>query len=830
MEVVVFCPKCGHYLGVKRQCTCGWLRSRALPNSNTPIWYLDLGSQCRDRPFLCDGVLYLCDRDGWLHGLDAITGEQRFAPVSLGGVVRRPSSHSGSAMFVTLNDGVLVAYDIRQRRELWRASLSAHRLGASAPYRDHVYVGTAEAKLYQLAVRNGNREQAVLLDAEKYIGEAPAVSDSLFVVGDYAGYLYCIDVRYKIVKWKRKLEDRIAVGPVIHGHCAYVATVSGAIFQVDFDRRRRKMRRWSVQLDSSVCSELVVSEVGSILYAVTMRGTLYAVDTNRARVVWSQPSCSASTTPLLWHDLCFVGTKEGSVKAFDAVAGNLLKVWSVGESVPLLAGCTMMSLAFESGVLYAVTRKGGVLAFPWYLGDYEWAAKCASRWGDTAATAAFRSLAGDRANNSVSQRRHYDSAIDLWHDSELSRSLPEWEARFQEAHPLFYSSGDVADAYEAAAKSLALDDPQKSGEMLYRAVDICIRHDLWDKADKCHKQLSRMGMVPLLEIDLVNISHYAAGDTGQMSLVVRNVGDVPARSVSIRFGGRLTRVLKYAIPDIAPLSQRELTIDDLVPEGCLIKVDAFYETLNGRPLRTHQAFKLDLERSPIHVDGDVGLISAPLDSTVPQVRVRGDVGWIKLQPGVAPQKPGGMTPGSNQGDLAFVRSIEDVLVVPAGWLALLSVDGVDLDRVGPGHYSYQDLMADAPETECLAPKLSALCVRTGRFRMTFDVPPHPTQDGQLVTVRCLVDARLDCSRVSDFAAEAVGSRNSYSIQDLVAHLDGTVSNGVAAWLRGYSFDKLNTGLRQRQELAVALEAEMQTQLDHWGISLRDVAAVEYRTN
>jgi PQQ-like domain len=114
---------------------------------------------------------------------------------------------------------------------------------------------------------------------------------------------------------------------------------------------------WGVPLDGSTSTPPVLSDDQRVTWVGTDVGTVYAVDTTTAAVIWSTPVGSAVTdSPALAGGSLFVPTASGELVVLDASTGALKWSGSAGSRIgqqPAVAG----------GVVFTGSADGTVAAF-----------------------------------------------------------------------------------------------------------------------------------------------------------------------------------------------------------------------------------------------------------------------------------------------------------------------------------------------------------------------------------------------------------------------------------------------------------------------------------
>jgi outer membrane protein assembly factor BamB len=116
---------------------------------------------------------------------------------------------------------------------------------------------------------------------------------------------------------------------------------------------------WVTPVDGGAATAPVLGSGGTMLYAGTDAGTLYALDAASGAVVWSTPVGAAVTaSPALAGGVLYAPTGDGRVVAVDAATGAIL--WQAGAGT---TGAIAEQPAVGGGLVFTGATDGWVRAF-----------------------------------------------------------------------------------------------------------------------------------------------------------------------------------------------------------------------------------------------------------------------------------------------------------------------------------------------------------------------------------------------------------------------------------------------------------------------------------
>ncbi len=158
-----------------------------------PVWTYQTDDQIRCSPTIAGDRTFLGGCDGQLHIVDLDTGKAAGDPLPLGGPTGSTPAVLGDRAFLPIMDGVILAFDWKQRKEIWQHE-------------------------------DGERPQ-------EYRGSAAVLHDSVVVSSQYRQVDSLSAETGKLI-WRHTLKRRADASPVIAGNDVWIAGTDGRLIRL----------------------------------------------------------------------------------------------------------------------------------------------------------------------------------------------------------------------------------------------------------------------------------------------------------------------------------------------------------------------------------------------------------------------------------------------------------------------------------------------------------------------------------------------------------------------------------------------------------------------
>jgi outer membrane protein assembly factor BamB len=326
------------------------------------------------------GQVLAADDDGVLAALDGATGDERWR-VDVGRRAVGPPVVVGDRLLVTLADGVLDMLDASDGSAVWRygsgvglspatvadgvayAVTSGGGLVAIGDASDPRRPRTGDANpdpAVELTVAGGGPARAgrqpgpgpdgapVVAWSHDFgadLDSSPVSGDGLVFVGDREGFLFAMDARTGVERWRFAASNWISQSAAVAGDAIFVGDDDGNLFGVSVADGRQL---WRVRLGAPVSEPVVAA--GETVFAVERDGPLHALDVASGTERWRLDDASS---PAIADGVAYLRS-GAALTAVDALTG--VQRWTVDvsfEGAPSVAG----------GLVYVHSASGLVHVF-----------------------------------------------------------------------------------------------------------------------------------------------------------------------------------------------------------------------------------------------------------------------------------------------------------------------------------------------------------------------------------------------------------------------------------------------------------------------------------
>jgi outer membrane protein assembly factor BamB len=280
-------------------------------------WQARIG-QVRGSVAVGGGVVYASTWSGFLHALDATTGESIWIQDIFGNATASPAI-TGRSVFVGTDRG-LAALARQTGAVQWRNPDAG---GDSSPA---IGGGVIYSGNNAIAVETGETLWTAPIDSS--VSSSPAVAGGMVFIGDWDGNVHALDAEDGTVLWTTH------VGLIVGGSVAAVDGYAygtargfdGGIFALD---ARTGALIWQVPGYQPSFGDTSPAIADGIVYAGDGEGTMYAVDASTGRARWSTAlDWSLSPSPAVANGVVYVPSlslgQTGSLWALDALTGDVL--------------------------------------------------------------------------------------------------------------------------------------------------------------------------------------------------------------------------------------------------------------------------------------------------------------------------------------------------------------------------------------------------------------------------------------------------------------------------------------------------------------------------
>ena len=287
------------------------------------VWTYETGGPVWGSSTTRDGVVYFGSTDGSVHALAVRTGEQVWS-VETDGAIYASVSVYDDYLYASSDDGYLYKLALADGAEIWKANLHEAEpierqrpadgqdskgwdfRGSSAREVDgHVYVGSADRRLYALDAETGDKVWHFATGHR--VRSTPAVTDSLVVVGSFDGLVYALDRATGEERWRFNTGGTVSTSPVVHDSLVYIGSRSTRLYALSLASGRAV---WTKPYGNGSWVESTGVVYDETLYiGSSFWSTQLAVNPETGASYWqSSTGGAAYSTPALTDEAHYSGT------------------------------------------------------------------------------------------------------------------------------------------------------------------------------------------------------------------------------------------------------------------------------------------------------------------------------------------------------------------------------------------------------------------------------------------------------------------------------------------------------------------------------------------
>ncbi|MBZ0112034.1 MAG: PQQ-binding-like beta-propeller repeat protein [Thermoanaerobaculia bacterium] len=320
-------------------------------------WRVRTGGEVWSDPTPFEAGLLVGSDDHYLYALESGTGAELWryqAP----GAVRDAVQVAGAVAYLATYD-YAAAIDTTTGSELWRRRLPlTSPLAYSWVGPETLVVGSFDQHVYGLDPRDGETRWRVSTEGEAHV--PISVAENRALVGTDRGEVILIDLA------TGRAETRVAVDSAVAGVAltaegdSFVATSRGFLYRL----ARDGTERWRRSLESRLGIAPLLHH--GVLYQGTGDGRILALDAVDGTLLWTFTARDAiGSRPTIDGDRLFVGSLDQNLYAIDLVSGTELWHFPTGGWVvdrPLLLDGLLIFASLD-GVIYALPSSGPATRF-----------------------------------------------------------------------------------------------------------------------------------------------------------------------------------------------------------------------------------------------------------------------------------------------------------------------------------------------------------------------------------------------------------------------------------------------------------------------------------
>jgi outer membrane protein assembly factor BamB len=321
-------------------------------------WKFKTGGSITSTPLVVDGQVFISSRDQVLYAIDLKSGAGRWRfgmkdllPHNWGWEYFQstPVYHDGN-IIIGSGDGNLYALNSEDGTVQWSFQTKGRIRSTPVVYGDEILVTGFDGFLHGIDAATGTPRwsfatEGTKLKAEDFgwdrlsIDATPVIEKDMAIFGSRDGYLYCLDLKTHVLKWKQTYGPTWCIASaLVHDNRVFVGWSDNFLFSA-FDLDTGK-ELWHHTCGNNIYSSAVIA--GKNVLVGSADNTLYAFDYKTGETAWSfKTQSSIYASPVVDGDQVYVGSDDGILYALEggaAASARKAIVYTNDRDNPYLRG------------------------------------------------------------------------------------------------------------------------------------------------------------------------------------------------------------------------------------------------------------------------------------------------------------------------------------------------------------------------------------------------------------------------------------------------------------------------------------------------------------
>jgi outer membrane protein assembly factor BamB len=251
-------------------------------------------------PTVFEGVLYIPD-DRFFIAVDTTTGTEKWRV----DVTAAAPIVTKDRIFLATWDGIFMALDRATGKEIWRIETGSQTITTPALDGDTVYFGGAKSFLYAVDANSGKVKWKYDLGEALISSWVVVDKGSIYIAG--TNYLIALDKLTHTEKWRFKIDVFLHVAPAVACNTVYIfsgASLYALNAKTGLEKWRFDLKEIGVEKKDVTYDPPIV--VGGIVYFGGLDESVYAVDAETGKLLWSYKTEYKTSTPVIVDGVLYV--------------------------------------------------------------------------------------------------------------------------------------------------------------------------------------------------------------------------------------------------------------------------------------------------------------------------------------------------------------------------------------------------------------------------------------------------------------------------------------------------------------------------------------------
>ena len=224
-----------------------------------------------------------------------------------------------SKVFVASSDGVLLALNLEDGKELWRRPTEIGFVASPSYRKGRLYIGDVDGRVYCFDANDG--QPIWEFETEEEVTSAANFDSDRVLVASQAGTLHCLNAETGEKIWRYQSNDQLRCFPTIAEGRVLLGGCNGQLIAVSLDSGEQVE---SVELNAPTGSTAAVG--GDVAFLGTEGKTFWAIDYLTGKVVWEYTSEKRAfpfrSSAAVTDSTIFVGSRDKRLHALDRATGQ----------------------------------------------------------------------------------------------------------------------------------------------------------------------------------------------------------------------------------------------------------------------------------------------------------------------------------------------------------------------------------------------------------------------------------------------------------------------------------------------------------------------------
>ncbi|OQX56631.1 MAG: hypothetical protein B5M53_00385 [Candidatus Cloacimonas sp. 4484_209] len=296
-----------------------------MPDELELLWKSErVGDYIFSSPAVANGKIYIGSNDGYLHSLNATTGElvweYKIEDSISGEPIFSSPAVTNNKVYVESRNKGLLCHDATTGYPIW---YEPKIRGTSPPtiFNGKVYVGSLDDYLYCLDADTG--DLLWKYRTNNSIISSPAVKDDKVYFSSKDKYVYCLNADTGELIWKYKTDKEIFSSPTVVDDKVYIRLNDGHLYCLSA-RTGRGIWEYQIKIEKEILSSLAVA-YGKI-YVGSDDHYLYCIDAETKELLWGYETRGViHSSPVVADNKVYIDSYDHYLYCIDAETGKPLK-------------------------------------------------------------------------------------------------------------------------------------------------------------------------------------------------------------------------------------------------------------------------------------------------------------------------------------------------------------------------------------------------------------------------------------------------------------------------------------------------------------------------